>query len=183
MVFLFLQMSFLNVEIKARCQHPDFIRKYLQQHAATFIGVDHQTDTYFKINNGRLKLREGNIETNLIFYTRENKAGPKNSHFQLLAVDDNVALKKILTAANGVKIIVNKKREIYFIKNVKFHIDDLPELGSFIEIEAGNKSATKTKEELLQQCKFYLKEFKVQEQDLVANSYSDLLMEKQDIIL
>jgi adenylate cyclase class IV len=31
---------------------------------------------------------------------------------------------------------VDKKREIYFINNVKFHIDTVDGAGSFIEIEA-----------------------------------------------
>jgi adenylate cyclase class IV len=55
-------MPFLNVEIKARCVNADFIRKYLLSENADFKGVDEQTDTYFNVPNGRLKLREGNIE-------------------------------------------------------------------------------------------------------------------------
>ena len=31
---------------------------------------------------------------------------------------------------------MDKKREIYFIHNVKFHIDNVKNLGTFIEIEA-----------------------------------------------
>ena len=80
--------AFLNVEIKARCSDPAFIRNYLLINNAEFKGIDEQTDTYFNVPNGRLKLREGNIENNLIFYERTNQAGPKNSHFQLVKVED-----------------------------------------------------------------------------------------------
>ena len=79
-------------------------------------------------------------------------------------------------------MIVRKKREIYYIDNVKFHIDDVPGLGFFIEIEAGNILADKTESELLDQCNFYLKEFGIKEEDLVAESYSDLLMKVNDTI-
>jgi adenylate cyclase class 2 len=79
-------------------------------------------------------------------------------------------------------MIVRKKREIYYIDNVKFHIDEVPGLGSFIEIEAGNILANKTEAELLNQCNFYLKEFGIQEEDLVAESYSDVLMKLNDTI-
>ena len=72
-------MSHLNVEIKARCNNQDEIRRILKERGAEFKGVDHQIDTYFKSNNGKFKLREGNIENDLIFYERENKAGPKES--------------------------------------------------------------------------------------------------------
>jgi adenylate cyclase class IV len=33
-------------------------------------------------------------------------------------------------------VSVDKIREIYLIENVKFHLDSVAELGSFIEIEA-----------------------------------------------
>lgn len=170
-------MSYLNVEIKARSSDSRFIRDYLLSKGAEYKGTDHQTDTYFKVPNGRLKLREGNIENNLIFYSRPDQAGPKESVFQLVKVEDAAGLKKALTSANGIKIIVEKKREIYFIANVKFHIDEVPGLGSFVEIEAGNiKAPLLGAAELKQQCDDYLDAFGIREEDLVEVSYSDLLL-------
>lgn len=168
-------MSYLNVEIKARTNSPDFVRKYLTDHKADFKGTDDQTDTYFNVASGRLKLREGNIENNLICYNRNNQAGPKSSQFNLVKVEDAKGLKEVLTESCGIKMVVKKKREIYYIDNVKFHIDEVPELGSFIEIEAGNILANKTEAELLEQCNFYLKEFGIKDEDLISHSYSDML--------
>ena len=124
-------MPFLNVEIKAKCSNPSFIRQYLLSGNADFKGTDEQTDTYFNVPNGRLKLREGNIENNLIFYERSDQAGPKDSHFYLVKVDDAKGLKEVLAKSNGIKVVVQKKREIYYINNVKFHIDEVPGLGTF----------------------------------------------------
>ena len=169
-------MSYLNVEIKARCADPSFVRNYLVNNKAEFKGTDNQTDTYFDVSNGRLKLREGNIENNLIFYNRNNLAGPKSSHFHLVKIEDAKSLKEVLTKSCGVKMIVKKRREIYYIENVKFHIDEIPGLGNFVEIEAGNVLAEKSKEELQYQCEYYLNEFGIKEEDLVAESYSDLLI-------
>lgn len=174
-------MSFLNVEIKAKCYNPDRIRNYLLKNNAVFKGVDEQVDTYFNVPNGRLKLREGNIENNLIFYERTNQAGPKNSRFHLVKVEDAKALKEVLTKSTGVKVVVKKKREIYYISNVKFHIDEVPGLGSFVEIEAGNILADLTQEQLKEQCDFYVKEFGIEPQDLIEVSYSDMLLEKNGI--
>lgn len=175
-------MSYLNVEIKARCANPDRIREYLLGQGAEIRGTDHQTDTYFNVPAGRLKLREGNIENNLIFYQRPDQAGPKQSAFQLVKVPDAAGLKKALASANGIKVIVEKIREIFFIKNVKFHIDQVPGLGSYIEIEAGNINAPDLDAAQLQaQCDHYLREFGVSHQDLVEVSYSDLLMAKNGI--
>src|ERR1043165_5701828 len=122
-------MSFLNVEIKARHRDIGHVRDYLLRQKADFKGTDHQTDTYFNVQTGRLKLREGNIENNLIYYSRPNVPGAKESNFQLAPVPDSKSLKEILPKSLGVKIVVRKKREIYFSKNVKFHIDEVEDLG------------------------------------------------------
>ena len=169
-------MAFLNVEIKAKCSDASFIRQYLLSAGADFKGVDEQTDTYFNVLNGRLKLREGNIENNLIFYERTNQAGPKSSHFQLVKIEDADGLKEALTKSNGIKVVVKKRREIYYINNVKFHIDEVPGLGSFVEIEAGNMKVNLSQEQLKEQCDFYLKEFGIKEEDLIEVSYSDMLL-------
>jgi Adenylate cyclase, class 2 (thermophilic) len=58
----------------------------------------------------------------------------------------------------------------------------VPGLGSFIEIEAGNILADKTESQLLEQCNFYLKEFGIKEEDLVSESYSDIMAKVNDII-
>ena len=66
-------MSELNIqiiEIKARCQNLPWIKSRLENAQARYIGLDAQTDTYFNCSNGRLKLREGNIESRLIHYHR-----------------------------------------------------------------------------------------------------------------
>ena len=107
-------MSFLNIEIKARCPRPEFIRQWLMDQGARFAGTDQQTDTYFKVSKGRLKLREGNIENNLIYYERADQNGPKPSVFELFPVEDTARLKKMLSASLGIKVVVKKKREIYF---------------------------------------------------------------------
>lgn len=171
-------MSFLNIEIKAKCKDASLIRNYLQGSNAEFKGVDDQTDTYFNVQQGRLKLREGNIENNLIFYERANQSGPKSSNFHLIKVEDAKGLKEVLKRSIGIKVEVKKKREIYYIKNVKFHIDEVPGLGSFVEIEAGNVLENVSKEKLQEQCDFYMNEFGIKKEDLIANSYSDMLLEK-----
>ena len=149
----------------------------MNEHHAELRGIDEQTDTYFNVAWGRLKLREGRIENNLIYYERNNQPGPKDSHFHLVNLPDMKGLKEVLTKSLGIKIIVEKRREIWFIANVKFHIDKIPLLGSFVEIEASNLYGDLSKEELQKQCDFYIKEFGIKKEELVAVSYSDMLLE------
>lgn len=168
-------MSVLNVEIKARCSRQDEIREILLSRQADFIGVDHQVDTYFLVNHGRLKLREGNIENHLIHYQREDQQGPKQADVLLFRSDPSSTLKEILVKALGVLVVVDKIREIYFIGNVKFHIDRVTGLGTFVEIEAIDREGTIGKERLLEQCRYYLTLLEIAEKELVPVSYSDLM--------
>ena len=171
-------MAHINIEIKAKSNNQGAIREILKSKNANFEGVYHQIDTYLKVANGRLKLREGKIENHLIHYQRENKEGPKQSDVTLFKSDTKFSMKEILTKALGILVVVDKKREIYFIDNIKFHIDVVSDLGTFIEIEAIDNEGTIKKEKLLEQCQFFLDLFKISQEDLVSVSYSDLLLQK-----
>ena len=171
-------MSHTNIEIKARTTRSDKIREYLLANDAHYKGTDVQTDTYFNVAFGRLKLRQGNIQNSLIFYNREDIAGLKQSDFELLHVTNGDRLKAILANAMGVKIEVKKSREIYYIANVKFHIDTLERLGNFVEIEATNIGCDLSIKHLREQCSFYVREFGIKDEDLIAVSYSDMLLAK-----
>jgi adenylate cyclase, class 2 len=168
-------MSHTNIEIKARCHNPEAIEALLLEHKARFIGLDHQIDTYFNTPNGRLKLREGNIENALIFYNRPNQAGPKQSDIILYKTQPKASLKALLTQANGILAVVDKNRKIFFIDNVKFHLDTVEGLGHFVEIEAIDDNGDIGYEKLLKQCSFFMELFNITEADLMTDSYSDMV--------
>ena len=169
-------MQPINVEIKARCFNPNEIERILRAKKAKFIGEDHQIDTYFNVNKGRLKLREGLIENNLIAYHRNNQTGPKQSDIVLYPSADAKTLKAALSSTLGIKVVVDKKRKIYFIDNVKFHIDQVKGLGSFVEIEAIDTARVLTIADLHKQCEIYMKLLKIEPLNLIEVSYSDLLI-------
>lgn len=169
---------YINIEIKAKCFHPEKVEAFLLESGAKYKGIDHQRDVYFKVPSGRLKLRRGNIENSLIFYERPDQQGPKQSDFSLASVQEGDDMEQTLSRALGVKVIVEKFRKIFFIGNIKFHIDEVPGLGCFVEIEAGNKSdASKTITDLQAQCAYYMAAFDIQPEDLLQNSYSDMLLQ------
>jgi len=170
----------INIEIKARCTDQDRVREFLRDGHADFKGVDRQIDTYFKVSSGRLKLREGDIENFLVFYDREEKQGPKESKVILFKADPASALKEMLVRSLGVLVVVDKRREIYFIDNVKFHVDVVEALGTFIEIEAIDADGSIGKQRLLEQCHRYVDLLGIQEHHLVPRSYSDLLLENAE---
>jgi predicted adenylyl cyclase CyaB len=166
----------INVEFKAYCNFPDKIREILKIQGADYKGRDHQVDIYFNVPNGRLKLRKGNIENSLISYQREDIAGSKQSNVHLFHIEPGTSLEEILTTTLGVKVVVDKQRDIYFIENVKFHVDEVQGLGSFVEVEAIDLKGDIGREKLQQQCNQYKKMLGVKDEDLIAQSYSDLLL-------
>lgn len=173
-------MEILNIEFKARANDLVAAENILLQYNPTFIGEDHQVDTYFNVPKGRLKLREGNIENALIHYERENTAGSKSSQVLLYQHQPDENLKAVLIKALGIKAIVDKRRKIYFIDNVKFHFDTVENLGTFIEAEAIDKDGSIGKEKLQLQCDLYAAVFNINSNDFMALSYSDMIMAEKN---
>lgn len=172
-------MPIRNFEFKARTSKLAELEQRLLNLNPLFKGEDEQTDTYFKVQNGRLKLREGRIENALIYYERSNSASAKLSNVILYKLEPGQALKQILEASLGVKVVVRKIRKIYFIENVKFHFDVVDGLGQFVEVEAIDESALIDVVSLESQCRHYADYFGVQTGDYVSESYSDLIFDKQ----
>lgn len=179
----------INFEFKARHQNIQAAEQLLLAHQSfsegglahspTFIGEDHQIDTYFNVPAGRLKLREGNIEQALIFYQRSNDAAAKQSDVTLYPHTAGSSLKTILTQSLGVKVVVDKHRRIYFLENVKFHFDTVQDLGNFVEVEAIDKHGSIGLEKLKAQCLHYQNLFGIRHEDMLPASYSDMLLAKK----
>lgn len=171
-------MSAKNVECKARCQNIAAAEAKLLTLHPLFHGEDNQCDTYFNVPHGRMKLREGNIENALIHYERMNTAGAKLSNVILYSHQPDASLKALLTVALGVKVVVQKKRRIYFIDNVKFHFDTLEGLGHFIEIEVIDRTGDVLVEKLQAQFDHYADFLGILPMDYLSHSYSDMLLER-----
>lgn len=169
-------MKILNIEIKARTSRPGEIESILKKQGADFNGEDHQIDTYFDVASGRLKLREGRIEKSLILYHRIETKGLKRSDVLLQKLgSENLGLKNILSTILGIKTVVDKKRKIYFIDNVKFHIDHVEGLGAFVEIEAIDVDGSIGEENLRAQCDHYVSLLGIDPSDFINQSYSDMI--------
>jgi len=165
----------INVEIKARCASPQLALDLLIGLGARLQGVDFQTDVYYRVPKGRLKLRRGTIENNLIHYDRPDVQAPKQSRVHLLAVGTDRALDEVLDAALHRDVVVTKQRHILWLGNVKFHVDEVTGLGSFLEIEAIDRDGTLSSEHLMAQCQQYRQLLDVHDNDLEGRSYSDML--------
>jgi len=172
-------MAHLNFEFKARAGDLRALENRLLAEGPRFAGEDHQVDTYFAVPKGRLKLREGNVENTLIHYLREDGTAAKTSTVSLFQNTPGSALKGVLLSALETLTVVDKKRRIYFIGNVKFHFDTVEDLGTFVEVEAIDIDGTIGMQKLQEQCAHYIALLGILPGDFISHSYSDMLMARK----
>lgn len=164
-----------NLELKARTTDLDAARKTATRLATKQLGRQHQVDTYFHCNRGRLKLRQiDGLSAELVWYARADRRGPKTSDYRLVPIANPETLKSALSAALGVRGVVEKRREVFLYYNVRIHLDEVVGLGEFVEFEAvlgasGDETAGHARLELL------TREFGIREDDLLPGSYADML--------
>lgn len=174
-------MKIKNFEFKARVNSLEEYENQLLRLNPKDFGIEHQIDTYFNAQKGRLKLREIiGKESKLIDYNRENILGSKKSDILLYKHESNESLKNILINQFGIKVIVDKKRKIYGINKVKFHFDTVKQLGTFIEVEAIDEEGKYSLNELKSHCNYFYNYFNIQEHQIEKYSYSDLLSNQTD---
>ncbi len=77
---------------------------------------------------------------------------------------------------------MEKQRKIYFLDHIKFHFDQVKNLGTFIEVEAIDTDGSKDPKQLETECQYYFDLFELAKKDLVTHSYSDLLIEMNEDI-
>jgi adenylate cyclase, class 2 len=173
-------MALKNFEFKARVNDISEKEARLQKLNPRFEGEDHQTDTYFNCERGRLKLREGKIENALIFYSRSDSPVAREAEIVLQKLPASNSIKELLTCSNGILTVVEKKRRIFFIENVKFHFDKLEGLGNFVEVEVIDSDGNQSIADLEKKCNFYREFLDIDKNQIVADSYSDMILKTVD---
>jgi len=164
------------IEIKARVSSLDPIREKIISWGTEFQGTYMQTDTYFNTASDRLKMREveGEPTAMLIYYDREDIPDPKRSDVLIVETGEPETLKTILGRSIGVKVIVEKSREIYQHQGTRVHLDVVEGLGTFIEFERPITDVLEDRRVL----EVLMEELDIKAGDLITVSYSDLKLEK-----
>jgi predicted adenylyl cyclase CyaB len=165
-----------NIELKARLPDLAAARRIAEQVATANLGIQRQTDTYFRCSQGRLKLRElEGRPAQLIGYLRPDQASAKASDYRIVEIADVEAIRAVLTETLGILAVVVKQREIFLHHNVRIHLDLVERLGTFIEFEAVLDNGVDAEAGRLQVA-WLRDQFAIADADLVRNSYSDMLL-------
>ena len=164
-----------NLELKVKYTDFTLAKKVCKCINAKNSGVLMQTDTFFNLNKSRLKLRNiNNNKFELIYYNRTNTKTEKISEYEIIRMQDEMPVKKLLKEYLGVRGVVNKKRELYLYENVRIHLDTVRGLGRFLEFEivCNNSKELNAAPEKMKKLK---KIFEISPKDLISLSYIDML--------
>jgi adenylate cyclase, class 2 len=168
-----------NIELKARCPALEAAHNIARGLGAAGPAVEVQRDTYFGTARGRLKLRQRWCDrtvfpSQLIWYERPDDARARASDYTLYETADGEGLRTLLSVALGVVVAVHKRRSVYLHDHVRIHLDEVENLGTFLEFEAivdGQCTDTQAHVKVAMLCAA----FGITTERVVRQSYSDLL--------
>ena len=169
-----------NVELKALDPDPARSLERALALGAEDRGVIIQRDTYFRVRDGRLKLREEEPgEAHLIAYSRPDAAAVRVSSYRVVAVPDPTGMRAALAEANGVDVVVEKRRRLLMWESVRIHLDEVEGLGSFLELEAVASPESDLERERAQVARLRA-ELGIDDAALREGSYSDAMRTAPD---
>jgi adenylate cyclase class IV len=125
-----------NIEIKARIDQLEALLPQARALAGGEAEVIEQDDTFFRVAQGRLKLRQfadGSAE--LIHYHRGDGSEARPSDYVRVPVSDAAALREALARGIGVLGRVRKRRLLLMLGQTRLHLDRVEGLGDFVELE------------------------------------------------
>jgi predicted adenylyl cyclase CyaB len=169
-----------NVEIKAILKNRPRVEAIAAQLSDAGPEVILQEDIFFRCDGARLKLRIlGPERGELIRYERADVADTRCSRYRIARTSDPQVLLDILTRTLGRTGVVKKTRTLYLIGQTRVHLDQVQDLGDFLELEVvlrppQSESEGKNIAEAL------LSSFKIDRQQLVGEAYIDLLARRAE---
>ena len=134
-----------------------------------------QSDTFYHVPSGRLKLREfkdGRAE--FISYMRADRPGPKHCSYVIFQCPNAQSLHEVLLRSLGVRGTVRKSREVIHIGQTRVHLDEVDGLGKFLELEVvlEPEQSVEDGETIASQL---MSEFEINSDSLIEGAYIDLL--------
>ena len=167
-----------NIEIKASLENMDSCINTAKSLSGSDPEVIRQEDFFLNCANGRLKLRIfSSDKRGLIFYNRKNESGPKTSEYYISETNEPYSLLDVLDKSYGIRGVVKKIRNLFLIGNTRVHIDQVENLGCFLEFEVvlSKEEDTDTGKQAAQRL---MDQFGIEKGSLIDCAYIDLIEKK-----
>jgi predicted adenylyl cyclase CyaB len=160
-----------NVEIKARTFDLAALHKRVAEVSDSGPELLVQRDTFYAVPKGRLKLREfGDGTAELIYYERPDKIGPKISRYTRTPIADAASMRELLGQILEMKGVVSKRREVFLVDRARIHLDEVDDLGTFIELEIV-LTESQTDSDGQQIASDLMEQLGVRQKDLIERAY------------
>lgn len=165
-----------NIEIKARIHSVESLAPKAAAIATEGPIEIAQDDTFFQCEAGRLKLRTFSPnDGELIFYSRANQHGPKESFYQLSPTGTPDTLRECLSLAYGQVGRVRKQRTLFLVGRTRVHLDKVEGLGHFLELEVVLADG-ELAEAGVREANELMQKLGVEPSQLIEGAYLDLLV-------
>ena len=176
----------IEIEVKARVDDPKRLERAIIALGATPTGIQAQADTYynaphrnFEMTDEALRIR---VEDGDAFLTYK---GPKmdtlsktRQEFQTM-IKDSGTMGDILSSLGFFPVAtVTKRRKNYRLGNFFISLDEVRDLGSFIEIEIPVKNS-KNYEEKVESILKIIEKLGISRTSTIRESYLEMILEKK----
>ncbi len=179
-------MVMIEIEIKARVEDPKDMERSIIALGAAPVGIENQTDTYFNSQyrdfgktDESLRIR---IEDGKSFLTykgpKMDRVSKTRKEFQV-EINDADNMRNILTSLGFFPVAtVTKKRKNYRLSDFLIALDEVQNLGNFIEIEISAEDSKRYEEKVESIFKF-IEKLGLNRKSTIRKSYLELMLEKK----
>ncbi|KCZ73274.1 putative adenylate cyclase [Candidatus Methanoperedens nitroreducens] len=175
----------IEVEVKARVEDPKRIERSIIELGAVPIGIENQADTYYNapfrdfwVTDEALRIRSQGSKYFLTYKGPKMDSVSKTRKEFEVEVNDAGNMGNILSSLgfSPVTTIV-KKRKIYRLGNYFIALDNVRNLGDFIEVEASINDSRNYEEEVETIFKL-IEKLGISRVSTVRESYLEMLLKK-----
>ena len=161
-----------NLEIKVKINGNEISEERLISVGCIFVCNMHQIDTYYNVEKGRLKLRViYDIHGELIYYERDETSIYKKSSYEKYWCENFKEFNELFSRVLGIKGIVDKQRRLFLYQSTRVHLDDVKDLGKFLEIEVPVESSSNDAQNMMN---YLIEQLNVSKINFFKKSYIDL---------
>lgn len=175
----------IEIEVKARVNDPKYLERSIIQLGATPIEIENQADTYysapyrdFEETDEALRIRVQDGKSFLTYKgPKMDRISKTRKEIELEIVDVN-AMGNILTSLGFLPVaIVTKKRKNFRIGDFFIALDEVNDLGNFIEIEISVKDSVYFEEKVETVFRLFEK-LGIKRDSSIRKSYLEMILEK-----
>ena len=176
----------IEIEVKAKVEDPKQIERSIIALGGVPVGIENHADTYynssvhdFEKTDEALRIRAQDDRYFLTYKCPKMDKVSKTRLEHQVEIEDPDSMGEILSALGfSPAAILIKKRKNYRIGDFFISLDDVRNLGDFIEIEITLKNS-KNYEEKVESIFKFIEKLGISRDSTIRKSYLELLLEKQ----